>query len=83
MVTFKRSEVFMLSMSSEDSCDGLEIPEHHQCNVCNKKGQAVTLRVRNYLKPPLFQEAVSVICTRYETLFYIMQQAADINKAFK
>ena len=51
------------------------------CNLFLPK--EVTLRVRNVLREPTFDETVTLNCTRSKTLFLMMQEAADANSIFR
>jgi hypothetical protein len=51
------------------------------CNFFSPK--TVTLVVRNVLRDPNFEESVQLNCTRYKYLWNMLQEAADINKAFR
>ncbi|XP_025083488.1 uncharacterized protein LOC112557704 [Pomacea canaliculata] len=69
---------------NSNQCNGVGIPSRRECNVCQgTQPRDVTLRVRNVLREPFFEEVVKISCTRYKTLFYIMQQAAEVNSVFK
>nr|UTK45834.1 hypothetical protein [Crepidula fornicata] len=60
------------------------VAEYRQCITCTLfKTKEVTLRIKNILRDPNFDESVTLKCTRSKTLFYMMQEAADINKKFR
>lgn len=58
--------------------------EYEKCHKCTLlRPRHVTLVVRNTLKEPTFQESVTLRCTRFKTLFFMMQEAADINPVLR
>ncbi|XP_076461594.1 cobalamin binding intrinsic factor-like isoform X2 [Babylonia areolata] len=58
--------------------------ELKRCVTCNAfQPKTVTLVVRNILREPTFEDSVKLRCTRSKTLFFMMQEAADVDPAFK
>eukprot|EP00916_Digyalum_oweni_P017182 GHVL01028113.1.p1 GENE.GHVL01028113.1~~GHVL01028113.1.p1 ORF type:complete len:143 (-),score=0.03 GHVL01028113.1:325-753(-) len=58
--------------------------DYNNCVTCNLfRPKEVTLRVRNLIREPTFEETVTLNCTRYKTLFYMMQDAAEANSVFR
>ena len=66
-------------------CSPFPQKNHFQkCNTCNLfSPKEVTLRVRNVLREPTFDETVTLNCTLAKTLFFMMQEAADANSIFR
>ncbi|XP_070210678.1 uncharacterized protein [Littorina saxatilis] len=79
--------VLAVSSQNDTQCSqtGADAEKLEDCITCNlfKKPKEVTIRVRNVLTEPNFEESLTVNCTRFKTLFYIMQEAAEANRFFR
>merc|ERR1712136_595044 len=71
--------------SKQPSCPRVKFPpEAKSCQSCKLVWpRDVTLVVRNVLREPFFENTIQVNCTRFPFLFDIMQQAAELDTAFR